>query len=207
MAMAIGGALILSLGNSACVRRSRQPLPPPTDTIAQATDFTANALPVYRLVTQESLIDIPSRLLVLQVRLEGSGTASYMFNAQDLIIALPDGTHARVFDRARAQELLRRTLIAEADFVYQQRAGYEPGGIAPYSRQAIADMVATRLLTEGSFDAANPLQGYVVVDTGVARSTLDGTTVEVVAHRAADAAPARFAYELATAPHDATTAP
>ncbi|MEO8601272.1 MAG: hypothetical protein ABI629_01715 [bacterium] len=202
----VGIALASGLGLSACVRRVR-PTTAVIPTSAAATDFTAHALPIYRLVTNEALIDTPSRLLVLQVRLEAASDAGYSFAAQDLVIVLPDGTKARIFDRARAFELLRRTTIAEADFGYLQRPGYVPGGIAPYSRQPLVDMVGSRLLSDGIFDAANPLQGYVIVDTGAARTTLDGATVEVVAHRMTDSAPTRVAYQLVTAPQPATEAP
>ena len=206
MLWAVAMVLAGGLATSACVRRVRAPTAT-ADGVLTATDFTVHALPIYRLVTSETLIDTPSRLLVLQVRLEGTGEASYMFAAQDLVIALPDGTRAHVFDRARAVELLRRTAIAQADFSYLQRGGYVPGGIAGYSRRPLADLVSSRLLTEGTFDAATPLQGYVVVDTGAARTTLDGAVVEVVARRMTDSARTRFAYQLATAPHQPSEAP
>ena len=109
--------------------------------------------------------------------------------------------------KSKTFELLRRTAIAEADLAYLQRPGYVPGGIAVYSRQPLAEMVAGKLLGDGLFDAANPLQGFVIVDTGAERSTLDGTVVQVVAHRLTDSAPSRVAYQLATAAHAPSAAP
>ncbi|MDX2168806.1 MAG: hypothetical protein SF182_17165 [Deltaproteobacteria bacterium] len=186
--------------NSGCFRQVRSAGPAPSAAGGTATgEFTTHALPVYRLATSEVLVDSPSRLVVFQVRLEG-GDSSYAFTPRDLTIALPDGTQAVIFDQARAVELLRRTTIANADFSYLQRDGHVPGGIAPYSRQPIAEMVASRLLSEGSFGAGEALQGYVVADVGTARMSLDGTVVEVTARRLPDAAPTRATFVLATAP-------
>jgi len=195
---AIALVLTSGLGATGCFRRVRRPAA--TSAAAAPSDFTAHALPIYRLVTSEVLIDSPSRLLVLQVRLESLGPTTYAFAPQDLRIALPDGSQARVFDRPRAIELLRRTAIADADFNYLLRDDHVPGGIAPYSRQPIADLVGSRLLAEGVFGAGQALQGYAVIDIGSARMSLDGTVVEVTAHRLTDSVPSRSTYQLATSP-------
>ncbi len=219
------GIALLSLNclaTSGCIRRVRRSEPAPTATTTTATttsatttttttttnqagsEFSAHALPVFRLVTNEALIDSPSRLLVLQVRLESVGEGGYAFTPQDLTIALPDGTQGRFFDRPRALELLRRTTIADADFNYLQRDGHAPGGIDPYSRVPLAEMVGNNLLSNGSFSQGAALQGYLVVDIGTARTSLDGAVVEVVAHRLADATPSRSTFQLATVPRAGT---
>jgi hypothetical protein len=191
--------MIGGVSSSGCFRRVRTTAAPGAPAVNVAPgEFSTHALPVFRLVTSEVLIDSPSRLLVFQIRLDSETT--FAFEPQDLTVALPDGSQAQVFDRARATELLRRTIIADADFSYLQRDGHAPGGIAPYSRQAIADMVAGRLLVEGLFGAGQPMQGYAVVDVGTARMSLEGAVVEVTAHRVADAAPTRSTFVLATAP-------
>jgi hypothetical protein len=198
----VGALLVLlgSLTSSGCIRRVGQPSAAPATSQAAST-ISTHALPVFRLVTSEVLIDAPSRLLVLQVRLEGGGdAAAYAFALQDLTVTLPDGTQARVFDRARAIELLRRTTIADADFGYLLRDGHAPGGIAEYSRAQISDMVAGRLLSNGVFGAGQALQGYAVVDIGTARMSLDGTVVDVIANRVDDFAPARASFQLTSAP-------
>jgi len=159
-------------------------------------DFTVRALPVYRLVSSPMLVDAPSRLLVVSLRLEGTGDASYAVTAGDLHVLMPDGTSARVFDRPRALELLRRAIIAEADMSYLLRPGHHPGGISEFARSAVADMVAGNLLDAGAFAPGRPLQGYVVIDTGVALMSIEGTSFEVVARRLGDDAPARYAYHL-----------
>lgn len=162
----------------------------------QSADFTVSALPVYRLVSSPALADSPSRLLVVSLRLEGTGEASYAYTSSDLHVILPGGSRARVFDRARALELLRRTTIAEADMTYLLRPDHQAGGIGEFTRSAVADMVAANLLADGPFAAGRPLQGYVVIDTGTALMSIEGASFEVVARRLGDDAPARYAYQL-----------
>jgi hypothetical protein len=185
----------LALTAGGCI--PRQPTTPkggvPT---ATAEDFNVVAVPVYRLVTSPALLDAPSRLQVVQLRIVSTGDHSYTVAPGDLTVALPDGTHARIFDRARADELLRRTLLAEADMSYLLRPGHVPG--------ALAEMIERNLLAEGTFNPGRPLQGYVVIDTGQAMMSLDGASFEVIARRLGDDAPARYAYQLATAPYGAT---
>lgn len=193
MSLAVGALL---LAGSGCLRRTGEPTTP-VATGAEPAAFGTHALPIYRLVANPLYIDTPSRLLVLQVRLESPDGTAYTFTPRELAVVLPDGSRARIFDRPRAFELLRRTIIAEADFAYLQRPDHPPGGIAPGSRAAIADLVASRLLADGLFDASQPLQGYVIVDVGAARTSLDGATVEVTATRMTDATPVRAAYRLA----------
>ncbi len=159
-------------------------------------DFTVRALPVYRLVSSPVLIDSPSRLLVVSLRLEATGDPSYAYTASDLHIVLPDGSRARIFDHPRALELLRRAIITEADMSYLLRPGHQPGGISEFTRSALADMVAGNLLDAGAFASGRPLQGYVVIDTGVALMSIEGASFEVVARRLGDDAPARYAYRL-----------
>jgi hypothetical protein len=172
-----------------------------------ATDVHVVAIPVYRLVTSPGLLDLPSRLLVMQVRIEGTGASSYTFSAGDLTVALPDGTPVRVFDRGRVDELLRRTLIAEADMSYLMRPGHLPGGLGRFAATAITEMVERNLLWRGTFGPGEPLQGYVVIDTGRALLSLDGVSFEVVARRQGDEVPARYAYQFAAAPPATTGTP
>ena len=162
--------------------------------------FTLVALPTYRLVASQGLLDSPSRLLAVQVRLEGTGSASYAFTPDDLTIALPDGTQARIFDHPRATLLLQRALVADADMSYLLRPEHQPGGFGTFSAEALSSMVQQHLLGPGTFGPGQPLQGYVVIDTGQPMMTLDGAAFAVVAHRIGDDLPARYAYQLATVP-------
>jgi hypothetical protein len=173
---------------------------------ATAEDFNVVAVPVYRLVTSPAVLDSPSRLMVVQLRIVSTGEHSYTVAPGDLTVALPDGTHARIFDRARANELLHRTLLAEADMAYLLRPGHVPGGVGTFSAGALAEMVERNLLADGVFSPGQPLQGYVVIDTGQAMMSLDGASFEVIARRVGDDAPARYAYQVATAPYGTTGA-
>lgn len=177
------------------------------DQAAAAADFHVVAIPVYRLVASPGLLDLPSRLLVVQVRIEGTGDARYTFSPADLTVTLPDGTRARIFDSARGQELLQRTLVAEADMSYLMRPDHVPGGVGRYSSTALAEMIARNLLGPGSFGPDQALQGYVLIDTGQMLLTLEGTSFEVVARRQGDDAPTRFAYQFAAAAPGASGTP
>jgi hypothetical protein len=194
----------LALAMAGCVARSPSTAPHASPVVA-ATDFTVVAVPAYRLVTGPNALDAPSRLLAVRVQIESTGQSSYLFAPDDLTIALPDGTHARIYDRARADQLLRRTLLAEADMSYLMRPGHLPGGVGTYSAEALAAMVETNLLSDGVFGPGQPLQGYVVIDTAHPLMSLDGASFEVIARRQGDDIPTRYAYQLATAPYGATT--
>jgi hypothetical protein len=170
--------------------------------------FTAVAVPVYRLVANSALLDAPSRLLVVQLRVMSSGDDSYTVTPGDLTVALPDGTHARVFDNVRASELLRRTMVADADMSYLLRPNHLPGGVGDYSSLALAQMIQTNLLADGTAAPGQPVQGYIVIDTGQAVMSLQGASFEVIARRVGDYAAARYAYQVATTgPAEATGTP
>ncbi|MBX3026248.1 hypothetical protein KF840_15165 [bacterium] len=195
--VAVGLAAALAIPG--CLAREVTSARPGAIPTASPEDFNAVALPVYRLVANPPLLDAPSRLLVVQLRITSTGDHSYTVTPGDLTVALPDGTHARIFDTARADQLLRRTHLAEADMSYLLRANHVPGGIATYSSDALAQMVGSNLLAEGTVAPGQPLQGYIVIDTGQPMLSLDGASFEVIARRVGDYAPARYAYQVATA--------
>lgn len=197
---AVVGMLSIGMGLAGCSWLEREAPPQTAEPNANATDFRVVTVPVYRLVASPGLLDLPSRLVVLQVRIEGTGDASYAFSPGDLTIVLPDGQRARIFDPARVNELMERTMVAEADMSYLLRPNHVPGGVGKFSSAAIAEMIERNLLGRGSFGPGQPLQGYVVIDTGQALLSLDGTSFEVVARRQGDDAPARYAYQFASAP-------
>jgi hypothetical protein len=202
---AVGWAIVIVLaavGASSCIPRPGTGSRAPTSAGADdASALTVTALPVYRLVTSPAALDSPSRLLVIQVRMATTTDAVLQFLPHDLSLQLPGGAQGHIFDRARAQELLRRTIVAEADLGYLQHPdAHPPGGINEYVRPQLADMVRAHLLEGGSFGPGDVLRGYVVVDTRVPLFTLDGAAMEVVVHRAADAAPLRSAYQFASVP-------
>lgn len=196
--------LACAVGSGAgCVRRrvpgSTAATTPMPDGEA-GSPITVTALPVFRLVTTPVLIDSPSRLLVIQVRLSTADDGAFHFAPDGLVLTLPDGGRARVFDRSRALILLQRTSLAEANLSYLQQPDHQPGGVSPYVGPQLTEMVGSQLLGPGDFGAGQVLQGYLIVDTGQPFMSLDGAAIEVVAHRLSDSAPTRDTYQFATAP-------
>jgi hypothetical protein len=177
------------------------PTPPPTPAAGGLGGLVVSAVPVYRLVANPLLLDAPSRLLVLQVRVGTTLDRPLSVAPDDVVLVLPNGQRGRIFDRGRALELLHRTMLAEADLSYLKRPeGYLPGGLDESARQGLAEMTAINLLSEGAFTNEYPAQGYVVADTTVPLASLQGTTLEVVAYRLSDSAPAHGTYQFAAAP-------
>ena len=179
----------------------KQPTPvvPPTPQGMVSNDFTVSALVAYRLAISPALADLPSRLLVVQLRLSGSQVGVLSLTGDDVQLVLPNGEPGRVFDRGRALELLRRTTLADGDLSYVQRGG-PPGGLDDAARLQMTEMIQSNLLIEGVFTADQPIQGFVVVDTGTALSSLDGVSFDVIAYRLRDSAAAHGAYRFAAAP-------
>jgi hypothetical protein len=81
------------------------------------------------LIATPVMADLPSRLVVLQVRIDSTLDRAVSFSPDDVSFVLPSGQRAVVFDRGRAMELLRRTTLGDADLSYAQRSyDYPPGG-------------------------------------------------------------------------------
>ncbi len=172
----------------------------PTAT-ATASDFTATVTPVFRLVASPALVDLPSRVLVIRLTLTATSQSTYYaFTTSDLSIVLPDNTRVRVLDPPRAEVLLRRTTIADADMSYLSQDGHVPGGLSSDVRDSLLFTVRSHLLANGTFGPGQPLEGYLVIDTERPVMSLDGAAVEVVAQRFGDETPARFATQIAGAP-------
>ena len=204
MNVGIGAVLMLSCGTG-CNMQFRPrgyrptPLPAATPVPVAAGELAISARPAYRLVTTPILADAPSRLLVLQVRVNSGDDRALTLSADDLAIILPTGEQRRVFDRGRALELLRRTTLAEADLSYTRHEGYLPGGVDAAVQPELNALVVSQLLNEGAFTGGYVVQGYVVVDTGVALVSLDGSSFHAVAYRLSDGVPAQGTYQFGSA--------
>lgn len=185
---------------ASCMQRAA-PAPSPTaPPPAPLTGLTITALPVYRLIATPFTADLPSRLLVLQVRIDSSVDRALSFSPSDVSFILPNGQRAVVFDRGRAMALLHRMTLGDADLSYVQRDdNHPPGGLDPGAAAQLNDSVMGSLLSEIAFNNEHGIQGYLVVDTGVPLTTLSGSTVEVVAYRLSDSQPAGGQYQFAAA--------
>jgi hypothetical protein len=184
------------------------PTPAPTPLAVSLGGLVVSAVPLYRLVANPLLLDAPSRLLVLQLRVGTVLDRPLSVTPDDVALVLANGQRGRVFDRGRAMELIRRTMLAEADLAYLQRhEGYVSGGLDESARAGLSEMIVTNLLSEGAFTNEYPAQGYVVIDTSVPLASLQGTALEVVAYRLSDSAPAQGTYQFTAAPVEADIAP
>jgi hypothetical protein len=186
---------MLSIGGCPLLRGTPPPPTAPPPAPVDASGLSISALPVYRLVADPALLDAPSRLLVLHVRLETTDERPSTVWPENSLLTLPGGQHGRVFDRGRAMELLRRTTLADANLAYLQRVeGYQPGGFDVWSREQLVDMIMANLLSEGALTKATGVRGYVVADVHTPMSSLHGATLDYWAYPLDDSQPAHARY-------------
>ena len=163
--------------------------------------LTVTAAPVYRLAISPVLADSASRLLVISVRISSAEDSAFRVVPDYVTLRLPDGQAARVFDRPRAVEIVTRATLANADFSYLQRSDSDlPGGLSDDARAQLREAVVDGLLADSIFVSGQTMQAFIVVDTGVPLSTLDGAAIEVVGYRVRDESGVRGAYQFAAVP-------
>lgn len=158
-----------------------------------------SAVPSYRLIIEPRAADLPSRLLLLYTRIETASDDALGFDPTQAKLVLPDGTRARVFDRTRATVLLDRTELGSWDLSYahEPRSRAPRGGFVPVVQQRLKKQVRETLLDQAIVRRGQPLTGFLLVDTGVALTSLDRVSLEVVTSRAGDAQPYREVYQFA----------
>ena len=171
---------------------SRVPTPSvqPTEQ-ADSQGMILSAVPIYSLVVDPALAGVPSRLMVVQVRVGTIGDAALSVSPEDVALTLPNGEPARIFDRARAVEILHRTMLASTSHT---------SGAPDSAALAPADTLSSNLLEQGVFINGQTLVGYLVVDTGTPLTSLDGSTVRVTAYRLRDSEPVLVTYQFASVP-------
>jgi hypothetical protein len=209
MNVGIGAAVLLSC-STGCNMQFRPrgyrptPLPQATPVPVAAGQLAVSGRPAYRLIVTPLLADAPSRLLVVQVRINSGDDRALTLASEDISVVLPTGEVRPAFDRGRALELLRRTSLAEADLSYLRNGAYVPGGVDSSILPQLNALVVSQLLPEGAFTGGYVVQGYVVVDTGVALPSLNGSSLQAVAYRLSDGVPAQGFYQFAAAGGSAT---
>ena len=191
-----GGALILAMAFGGC---SLWPAAPgalkvkPADVVAvERPELVLSANHVYRLVVGPRWADAPSRLLVVYARVQNAGDQSIAFRPEEMRIQLTDGESGRVFDRARAAELLRRTNFGDAE----PAAG---GTRMVWSEVALDDQVLHSLMDATDLSPGQIVEGFLIVDVGHPVASLEGAALEVVGTRSSDMAPVRNTYRFVKA--------
>lgn len=197
--VALVGLGLLCLLPAGCTWLTPPPGPVSLPQVEVPPVVRVSATPAYRLTVEPAFADIPSRLVVLYARIETLGDERLHFNPSNVQLELPNGTTARVFDRARAAAVIERTNLAvwSTDYTRDRRQRYPLGGLRTETKRRLKTEMLGGLLNEADVTRYRPLAGYLVVDTQVPLSSLDGTTMAVVANRVGDAAPVRETYQFA----------
>lgn len=166
------------------------------------------ASPAYRLLLGPEWADVPSRLLVLYARIENAGDQPILVRPGEMRFRLPDETSGRVFDRARAVELIRRTDcgVHDLSYVHKPPSEYFPGGLHSSIQSRLDDQMLGSLLDVVDLSPGAAIEGFLVVDAGQPVASLDGALLELVGTRPGDSAPVHETYRFAATLPGAVTA-
>jgi hypothetical protein len=163
-----------------------------TTRVEESVDVSA--APAYRLIVPAPASGPISRLFVVQARVKNVSQVALQVRPEGARLLLPDGSGGTVFDRPRATELLRRTLLASLDAPSANRAG----ALREPVQARLMVEVLTNLLDGTELAPGQEVQGYIVTDTGTSVASLAGIVLEVSATRASDQSVVRGSYEFAT---------
>jgi hypothetical protein len=185
------GALILAIALGGCSLWPPAPgtVKPAGVAAAEQPQLVLSANHIYRLIVGPRWADSPSRLLVVYARVQNAGDQSIAFRPEEMRLQLADGESGRVFDRARAAELLRRTNFGEA----------EPptgGTRMVWSEAALDEQVLHSLIDATNLSPGQVMEGFLIVDVGRPVASLEGAALEVVGTRSGDMAPVRDTYRF-----------
>ena len=207
MVVTAAGMGLTALGGCAT---SKPPPPPPVPEPVVVVDansgLSVGAVPAFRLAASPSLADSPSRLVVLNIKVGTSVEGVLTVSPEDFTLQLPNGQQGRVFDRARAVEVLHRTTLADANLAYLTQGGNHPyGGLSEEARAELSARVSGQLFASTMLMSPQLLEGFIVVDTGLPFASLNGGSIQIVAYRLRDATPVTSVYPFAP-PSPATAA-
>jgi hypothetical protein len=164
----------------------------PVEVPVERPSLVLSANHVYRLVVGPRWADAPSRLLVVYARLQNAGDQSILFRPEEMRLQLTDGGSGRVFDRARAVELLRRTNFGDP----QPPTGEARTITTVWAEAALDDQVLHSLMDATDLSPGQVVEGFLIVDAGRPIASLEGAALEVVGTRAGDMAPVRDTYRF-----------
>jgi hypothetical protein len=156
-----------------------------------------SAVPAYRLVLAEQAAYPASRLFVLHARVKNVGDQPLDLRPAAARLLLLGGAGA-VFDRPRAEELLRRTELTPIDGSGGE--GSKPVRLREPVRSRLRVEILASLLDDVQLAPGAEVAGYLVTDAGVAVASLEGVVLEVFATRSADQSIVRDSYEFAVRP-------
>jgi len=195
------GMLVAGLAACGTKQQPPPPVPEPVVIVDTASGLSVGAVPAYRLAASPSLADFPSRLLVLNVKVESNAEGVLSVAPEDFTLQLPNGQQGRVFDRARAIEILHRATLGDANLAYLAQSGsHLYGGLSEEARAELNDRVLGQMFTAMVFMKGQAIQGFIVVDTGTPFASLTGGSLQVVAYRLRDATPVTTVYPFAAPP-------
>lgn len=173
---------------------------------APAATLIVTAVPMYRLLVYP---DVPeaSRLFVVKTRIEPIGDDLLHFSPADMRLTLEDGTSGRVFDRGRASALVDSLSLTETAVTADPRGLGWNGRLAPALEAQLKQQILAGLLDERLFTRSEPVDGYVVLDTSRASSSLNGAALEVTVTRVSDemVESERYQFGVRPAPAGATS--
>jgi hypothetical protein len=194
----VAAAMLMAL--IGCTRTNQPPPVPEPAVVVAPSGLTVGAVPAYRLATSPSLVDYPSRLFVINVRVGTTLGGALTVAPDGIVLTLPNGQQGRVFDRPRAVEVLHRGTLADVNLAYlNQDGGYHPGNLGDEARLQLTDTVLSHLLSDSAFIAGQEVEGFVVVDTLSSFASLNGGSLQVTAYRMRDATPVTAVYQFVVA--------
>ncbi len=174
----------LSLFASGCPQFGRvSPTPAPTPVAtAPAPRIHARVNPVFRLVIPPRPLDEPTRLVALFVRIENIDQQPLLIRPDLLRLQLPDGSTRHALDKARASEIMSRSVLARYNLAYLANdPSAPPGGLSLRQLSYWTDRVHSDLLADVRLEPRETVEGFVVLDTGHRLRSLQDTAVEAFA--------------------------
>ena len=181
-ATAVGVCIALLSLAAGCPLSTPPPVPPSPTAAAWLPPPPLNvaASPIFRLVIPPNRANLPSRLVVLLVRVDNVDDQQREIRPERILLELPDGSRRFALDHPRALELLRRSILAPpevADAAYYPSAGGLPIANQSYWHGRVrAELFPDRLLAP-----EESAEGYVIVDTGRRFWSLRDAAIEAFA--------------------------
>lgn len=187
---------LLALNAAGCPQTAAPPQPPSATVPAWIPPprLSVRAQPIFRLVVPPNRTDLPTRLVVLFVRVDNIHHLPVTIGPERIRLELPDGSRRHALDAPRAVAILQRTVLAVPEIDGLDRGGDMPdGGLRLPEHRYWHGRVLAELFPARDLGPGESAEGFVVVDTGRRFWSLRDSAIEAFADspRQADAVPAR----------------